>query len=102
MEQLEIAADVHALVGLLEPRDAEVVLARYGLNGPRLTLRELSSEMGLSVERVRQIEMRALRRMGAHARRGPRQPAVVLEIKRLMRFSGNNPGGIAYVLAPVA
>jgi DNA-directed RNA polymerase sigma subunit (sigma70/sigma32) len=36
------------------------VTARYGLNGPERTLRQLAETFGLSIERVRQIEEAAL------------------------------------------
>ena len=33
---------------------------RFGLDGPEQTLRELAGQLGVSAERVRQIEQRAL------------------------------------------
>jgi DNA-directed RNA polymerase sigma subunit (sigma70/sigma32) len=37
-----------------------IMRARYGLDGPERTLRELAQALGVSAERVRQIEGRAL------------------------------------------
>jgi DNA-directed RNA polymerase sigma subunit (sigma70/sigma32) len=57
----------HAQIGSLEPllqrldgRERMIMRARYGLDGPERTLRELAQALGVSAERVRQIEGRAL------------------------------------------
>jgi RNA polymerase primary sigma factor len=57
----------HAQVGELEPllerldeRERMIMRARFGLDGPQRTLRELALVLGVSAERVRQIEGRAL------------------------------------------
>jgi len=48
----------------LEPREREILTLRYGLLGsPALTLRKIGSRVGLSRERVRQIEYSALARL---------------------------------------
>jgi RNA polymerase sigma factor (sigma-70 family) len=67
------AAEVPRLLGRLSPRERTVVEARYGLRGPERTLRELGQRMGVSAERVRQIEQAALEKMRASAsgRLGP-------------------------------
>jgi len=48
----------------LSPREREVIARRYGLNGrdPE-TLRDVAESLGVSRERVRQIQRRALRRL---------------------------------------
>ncbi len=52
------------MVEKLPARDAQVLRWRYGLEGPRpLTLAEIGRKLGLSRERVRQIEIRALKRL---------------------------------------
>jgi RNA polymerase primary sigma factor len=52
------------MVEKLPPRDAQVLRWRYGLEGPRpLTLAEIGQKLGISRERVRQIEERALKRL---------------------------------------
>ena len=52
------------MVEKLPARDAQVLRWRYGLEGPRpLTLAEIGEKLGLSRERVRQIELRALKRL---------------------------------------
>lgn len=54
----------------LTPREARVLQLRFGLDGCREhTLEEASSQLGVSRERVRQIEMKALRQLHRTARR---------------------------------
>jgi RNA polymerase primary sigma factor len=50
----------------LPPRDRQVVVLRYGLGDeePR-TLEEIGKRLGLTRERVRQIEVESLRRLAA-------------------------------------
>ena len=54
------AADIRALLARLSDREREVVSRRYGLSGPELTLHELGVILGVSAERVRQVEKEAL------------------------------------------
>ena len=69
------ATQVPRLLEQLSERERSVIRARYGLGGRVRSLRELSDAMGVSAERVRQIEQTALRAMRAvcSARR-PRVP----------------------------
>ncbi len=55
---------VHELLETLPHREALVLRLRYGLeNGKVHTLKEIGSKMGITRERVRQIEAQALRRL---------------------------------------
>lgn len=61
-EALESA--VRRSLEVLEPREREIVVARFELaDGERRTLQSLADAMGLSRERVRQIEKRALEKL---------------------------------------
>ena len=52
------------LLESIDERDARVIRLRFGLEGQApLTLKEIGREVGLTRERVRQIEMEALRRL---------------------------------------
>jgi RNA polymerase primary sigma factor len=57
--RLQIAR-LGGMLASLSERERIVVRARYGLDCPRRTLRELGEQLGVSAERVRQIEERAL------------------------------------------
>ena len=55
----------HALASLPQ-REREVVVMRYGLTGAEpQTLEEIGRRLGLTRERVRQIELESLRRLGS-------------------------------------
>jgi RNA polymerase sigma factor (sigma-70 family) len=59
--------ELHALLAGLSDRERAVLRARYGLDGDgdELSLRTVGDRLGLSGERVRQIERRALTKLGA-------------------------------------
>jgi RNA polymerase primary sigma factor len=55
---------VHAMLEALPHREALVLRLRYGLEGGKVhTLKEIGEKMGITRERVRQIEAQALRRL---------------------------------------
>ncbi len=60
----ELARRVRRAVSSLQPREAEILRKRFGIETPRrYTLQQISEEYGLSRERVRQIESRALAKL---------------------------------------
>ncbi len=60
---------IEALLKTLTPREARILCLRFGLlNGKSHTLEEVGQKFGLTRERIRQIEGRALRRL-RHPRR---------------------------------
>ena len=60
---------VRALLGSLNERERAILRARYGLDGPEQSLRDIGERIGLSGERVRQIENRALGKLRAATNR---------------------------------
>jgi RNA polymerase sigma factor (sigma-70 family) len=63
---------IRALLGSLNDRERKILQARYGLEGPEQSLRDVGERLGLSGERVRQIEQRALGKLRAAANHGER------------------------------
>lgn len=54
----------------LQPREKEILEMRFGLNGDRIyTLEEVGNRFGVTRERIRQIEKRALRKLRMPGRR---------------------------------
>lgn len=58
------------VLGTLPPREAAVVKMRFGLNGTKpMTLEEVGREFGVTRERIRQIEAKALKKLKHPSRR---------------------------------
>lgn len=71
MQTAEINALIASWLAQLNPRQRHVIERRYGLNEQEMvTLEVLSQEMGLTRERVRQIQMESLQRLRAIILRG--------------------------------
>lgn len=57
---------MHAIT-ILSPREAKIICEHFGVDADReLTLREIGSELNLTRERVRQIEVEALNKINRH------------------------------------
>lgn len=68
-EENLIRAKIEEVLSTLTPREARILRLRFGLqNGRSYTLEEVGQKFGLTRERIRQIEGRALRRL-RHPRR---------------------------------
>ena len=68
LEKKQAAEAVDALLDTLTPREAEVLRLRCGIDGESMNLEEMANAMGCSRERIRQIEVKALRKLRAPAR----------------------------------
>ena len=75
VERHMLAEDLRAALATLTPRESRVLRLRYGVGGNGdHTLEEVAKRFGLSRERVRQIQLRALRKL-----RHPRNARVLRE-----------------------
>ena len=63
VDQRELARTVPKLLVYLSERERTVIRSRYGLGRPVQTLREVAPKLGVSAERVRQIEHDALEKL---------------------------------------
>jgi len=64
LQDANVVEVVKRWIGQLSDKQREVVIRRYGLNGhERATLEEVGAEIGVTRERVRQIQMDALKRL---------------------------------------
>ena len=66
-DALEIMSGLECLEDMLcdlEPRDRQMLEMRYGINGEeKMTYAQIAEQMNISRERVRQVELKSLRRM---------------------------------------
>ncbi|HWT25718.1 MAG TPA: sigma-70 family RNA polymerase sigma factor [Solirubrobacteraceae bacterium] len=58
-------AELHTLLASLSDRERAILRARFGLGEPEASRREIGERLGLSGERVRQLEQRALAKLAA-------------------------------------
>lgn len=66
-ESRELEEHVAAFVAALSPRERTVIQGRYGLSGgEKLSLEQLSAQVGVTRERVRQIQQEALLKIKRH------------------------------------
>lgn len=61
------AEELVSLLSGLSAREREILRARYGLDGEEQSLRQIADRAGVSAERVRQLEQRALGKLAAAA-----------------------------------
>lgn len=66
--------ELRALLAALTDREREILEWRYGVNNEQRTLFEVGEQLGLSAERVRQLENRALGKLRARAASGKAIP----------------------------
>jgi RNA polymerase sigma factor (sigma-70 family) len=68
-DRVRVEREIALLLGTLPQRDREILRARFGFaDGEARTLQDVARTLGLSRERVRQLEQRALVRLAESAR----------------------------------
>jgi len=60
--------EIEDLLQGLDPREREIIRMRFGFDGEPMTLEEIGQKIGLSRERIRQIEKKVIRRFRARAK----------------------------------
>lgn len=71
LEKKELSDILKEAIETLTPEEKQVIMVRFGFNGAsEMTLQEVGDALGLTRERVRQIEARALRKMRRPQRSG--------------------------------
>jgi len=67
--------DVRSAVTALQPREQEIINARFGLNEKKTenTLEEVAHQLGVTRERIRQIESLALKKLKKQLQEKPKQ-----------------------------
>ena len=64
VEDEALRSDIEACLETLTPREKNVIYMRFGLGGgPVLSLQKIGKKIGLSKERIRQIEKKAIRKI---------------------------------------
>jgi RNA polymerase primary sigma factor len=66
--RLALRSSLVAVLATLKPREAEVIRLRFGLDDEDLTLEEIGRQYSLTRERIRQIEVKAMRKLRHPAR----------------------------------
>ncbi len=70
--------EIHTILKTLSKSEREILIMRYGLNGQQpLSLNEIGKKFKLSKERIRQIEIKALRRL--------RQPSKLNKLRSFIK-----------------
>lgn len=60
----QLAEQITSVLGTLTPREEKVIALRYGLNGEfEHSLEDVAQQFGVTVERIRQIEAKAFRKL---------------------------------------
>ena len=64
----QVNEQVREIVSSLDPREADIIRRRFGFDGEPETLAEIGLDLGISRERIRQLEAKALRSLRYRAR----------------------------------
>lgn len=74
LEEAALRDEVEEVLSSLTPREEKVVRMRYGIGEPsQYSLEEIGAQFDLTRERIRQIEIKAIRKLRHHRRRASLQ-----------------------------
>ena len=85
-EQLQEA--LNARWGVLTPREASVLKLTFGVEGEPLSLAQVAAQMGVTRERIRQIETVALGKLGVKLPRGRHKATVARRLRARALLAG--------------
>lgn len=87
LQSKSLVGDVNSVLAQLEPREADIIRLRFGLEGLEpLTLEEVGDKIGVTRERVRQLQEQALRQLRKNMSSMEKQRTVE-EIKEEQRIA---------------
>ena len=90
LQSKSLVGDVNRVLSQLEPREADIIRLRFGLEGLEpLTLEEVGEKIGVTRERVRQLQEQALRQLRKNMASMEKQRTVE-EIKEEERIAERN------------
>lgn len=79
-EQEQMRAEIYNVINTLSEKEAKIILGRYGLdNNEEKTLEEIGKELGVTRERIRQIESKALHKLMAPSRKNQLRQVISIE-----------------------
>ncbi len=67
LEQESLQNDINTAMVVLEPRERDILKLSFGLGCAQMTMEEISELLSLTRERVRQLKMRAIRKLSIPA-----------------------------------
>lgn len=68
-QKKELKENINSILLTLSPREANILKLRFGIGGnEEYTLEEIADEYGISRDRIRQIEVKALRKLRHYSR----------------------------------
>ena len=74
LQSKSLIGDVDQVLSTLEPREADIIRLRFGLEGrDPLTLEEVGSQIGITRERVRQLQEQAIRHIRVNMKKFEKQ-----------------------------
>lgn len=82
LERQHLEGTVGRVLEMLTPREEHIVRERFGFNGLKRTLADVADEQGVSVERIKQIEGKAIRKLQHPSRAGLLADAVGYQRRR--------------------